>query len=142
MCRLLFRKGPPNKNFSSALALMKRGGPDDSNVLASKGLELGHNRLAILDLSNSAAQPMEIGGVTILFNGEIYNYRELKVKFGIPCVSSGDTELILRLYLLLGQEMFNIIDGEFAIVIQDGGRVIAVRDALGVKPLYWCNQGD
>lgn len=138
MCRLLFRNKKRDDRFITGLMAMKEGGPDDTQYRkTTDGSEFGHNRLSILDLSSSASQPMTVNRVTILFNGEIYNYRELKLKHKISCSSTGDTELLLRLYDRIGEKMFDEIDGEYAIVLKDGDSIYAARDPLGVKPLYW-----
>ncbi|HYW52237.1 MAG TPA: asparagine synthase (glutamine-hydrolyzing) [Gemmatimonadaceae bacterium] len=149
--------------MSSAVA---HRGPDGSGAVIIRGAEtmttgLGHRRLAIIDLSEGGAQPMctpvtQAGvpgsaGVTIVFNGEIYNYRELRAELiakGVTFRSHSDTEVLLHLYCQEGAEMMARLNGIYAFAISDcrtsgrpegmpfGGMLIA-RDQMGVKPLYY-----
>ncbi len=124
-------------------------GPDDegSHYLPGDGLFLGHRRLSIIDLS-TGHQPMsnEDGRVWIVFNGEIYNFRELRgdlKKRGHIFKSQSDTESILHAYEEYGIEAFSRLNGMFALALWDGYRrkLILARDPLGIKPLYyWQNQ--
>jgi asparagine synthase (glutamine-hydrolysing) len=120
---------------------------------------LGHRRLAIIDLSEKGNQPMayvpdgasDDGGVTLVYNGEIYNYRELRASLegdGEVFRSASDSEVLLRLYARDGLEMFSRLNGIFAFAIHDGrtsgrpegvprGALLLARDHLGVKPLYY-----
>ncbi len=104
---------------------------------------LGHRRLAIIDLSDRAAQPMvsESGPVALTYNGEIYNFRELRRELesrGRRLRSESDTEVILRGYEEWGEEVVPRLRGMFAFAIWDGRsrRLLAARDRLGIKPLY------
>jgi asparagine synthase (glutamine-hydrolysing) len=125
-------------------------GPDDGGVecFPEAGLALGHRRLSILDLSPRGRQPManEDGAVWISFNGEIYNYRELKQSLD-PArhvfQSETDTEVILHLYEERGVEAFRALNGMFAFALYDAraARLFLVRDHLGVKPLYYAETG-
>jgi asparagine synthase (glutamine-hydrolysing) len=129
--------------FARGLETMKHRGPDKTGIVnPSPGVAFGHNRLSILDLSSDADQPMqnEDGSITLVFNGEIYNYKQLKHLHNLQTKSSGDTEVLLRLFEKIGPKMFDQLDGEFAMVIYSkrSNRVYAVRDKLGIKPLYWC----
>lgn len=127
------------------LSLTHRG-PDDGGVenFPRHKLALGHRRLSVIDLSPLGRQPManEDGTVWISFNGEIYNYRELKAKLD-PArhqfASQTDTEVILHLYEERGVEAFKLLNGIFALAIYDSRRerLFLVRDHLGVKPLYY-----
>ena len=121
---------------------------------------LGHKRLAIIDLSNNGLQPMTVNpdiggafqtGITITFNGEIYNYRELRcslIKDGHQFKSETDTEVLLHLYEREGLKMLNSLNGMFAFAIHDNrksnrpenmprGGLFLARDQMGVKPLYY-----
>jgi asparagine synthase (glutamine-hydrolysing) len=124
-------------------ALESRG-PDAGGLLARDRVALGHRRLAIIDLSRAAEQPMvdpELG-LSIAFNGAIYNYpelrRELETK-GYRFFSSGDTEVLLKAYHAWGESFVERLNGMFALAIheRDSGRVVLARDRLGIKPLYW-----
>jgi asparagine synthase (glutamine-hydrolysing) len=119
-------------------------GPDDEGYLFDRNLGLGHLRLSIIDLSEAAHQPMsdESGRYSIIYNGEIYNYLELReqlVKKGAKFFSNSDTEVILRLYLDEGPEALKKLNGMFAFVIWDKVErtLFAARDRLGIKPFYY-----
>jgi len=127
-------------------ATIAHRGPDDGGVetFPDHKLALGHRRLSIIDLSAQGRQPManEDGGVWISFNGEIYNYRELKSKLDPTrhaFASQTDTEVILHLYEERGVEAFRLLNGMFAFALYDSRRerLFLVRDHLGVKPLYY-----
>jgi asparagine synthase (glutamine-hydrolysing) len=133
---------------SAARTLYKRG-PDDSGVWTSKNVGLGHRRLAILDLTPSARQPMfsSDGRYVIVFNGEIYNFGEIKRcinGFGACWRSQSDTEVILRAYSKWGPECLQRFHGMFAFAIWDRTtRVLfAARDRMGVKPFYYHHSGE
>ncbi len=119
-------------------------GPDDGQYFARHNLALGHRRLSIIDLSPRGRQPMsnEDGTLWISFNGEIYNYRELKAALD-PArhrfASETDTEVILHLYEERGIEAFKALNGMFAFALYDEERekLYLVRDHLGIKPLYY-----
>jgi len=125
------------------LGRLKHRGPDDDGIFedAENGVFLGHKRLAIIDLSLRAHQPMSIGPYVIVFNGEIYNYAELKKEYlqGYNFSSNSDTEVIVVLYALLGiEKTLSLIRGMFAFCIYDrlAKRIIIARDHIGKKPLY------
>lgn len=131
-------------------AVMANRGPDDSGVWwdASAGVGLCHRRLSIIDLSPLGRQPMwDVSGrVAIVFNGEIYNYRELRLELvaqGFAFASNTDTEILLNLYLRDGFEMLRHLNGMFAFAIWDTaqGSLFLARDGLGVKPLYYTQSG-
>jgi asparagine synthase (glutamine-hydrolysing) len=103
---------------------------------------LGHRRLAILDLSERGIQPMAADGVWIVFNGEIYNHRELRAEFereGSTFRTRTDTEVLLNAYLHWGEDCLARLQGMFAFAIWDGnrGRLFCARDRLGIKPFYY-----
>jgi asparagine synthase (glutamine-hydrolysing) len=127
-------------------------GPDDFGLklFENKNIVFAHSRLSILDLSDHGRQPMcnEDGNITIVFNGEIYNYRELKRElelYGYKFKSTSDTEVLLNLYRFIRHDedaflkMLNKLNGIFAFAIwdEDKDELIIVRDGLGVKPLYY-----
>ena len=126
-----------------ALQHMHRRGPDGEGIWGEEGVLLGHRRLAILDLDARAAQPMQsaCGRYAIVFNGEIYNFRELRRELeatGEPLVTTSDTEVLLRLFAREGEAMLPKLHGMFAFVIWDkvARRAFAARDPYGIKPLY------
>ncbi len=118
-------------------------GPDGSRVLVEDGITLGHNRLAIIDLSDAALQPMQSGSgrYSIVFNGEIYNYRELRAELeGMYLFKTqSDTEVLLAAFEHWGEGMLSRLRGIFAFGIWDQKKksLLLVRDHMGVKPLYY-----
>src|SRR5262249_8230304 len=109
---------------------------------------LGHRRLSIIDLSQGGAQPMlwKERKLAIVFNGEIYNYRELRSMLesrGHAFKSSSDTEVLLHLYAEFGEQMADKLRGMFAFAIWDGLRngLFLARDTFGIKPLYIADDG-
>lgn len=131
----------------SMLELMRHRGPDDRGCRDLQDVVLGHLRLSILDLSQLGHQPMSLadGRYWITYNGEIYNYIELRKELeslGATFRSSGDTEVILHAYHHWGTDCFSRFNGMWALAIWDTDKktLILCRDRLGIKPLYWCNQ--
>ncbi|MDP9191683.1 MAG: asparagine synthase (glutamine-hydrolyzing) [Acidobacteriota bacterium] len=127
---------------------MRSRGPDaaDAWISDDRKVGLGHRRLAIIDLSAGGAQPMRRGERVIVFNGEIYNYQELRARLeakGRTFTSHSDTEVLLELYDEMGESMLNELRGMFAIVLWDGAkrRMFLARDPYGIKPLYYANDG-
>jgi asparagine synthase (glutamine-hydrolysing) len=132
--------------FEHALGLMHHRGPDASaQVSCGHGAQFGHNRLAILDLDERSNQPFwsEDGRHVMVYNGEIYNFLELARRHGLTLRTSGDTEVVMQLWLRLGPSMLDELNGMFAFVIYDTmtGQLFAARDRLGVKPLYYVERG-
>ncbi len=131
------------------LGALARRGPDHAGSFSDGPVALGHRRLAIIDLSPHANQPMVDNelGLTIVFNGTIYNYRELRKRLqreGYRFVSHGDTETILKAYAAWGEGCVEHLEGMFAFAIWDGNRrqLFLARDRLGIKPLYYTRNGD
>lgn len=119
-------------------------GPDDSGVFIDikNSIAFGHNRLSIIDLSKAGKQPMEFGDLWITFNGEIYNFLELKKKLekkGYKFKTKTDTEVILTLYSMHGEKSFSMLRGMFAFGLWDGKnkKLFLVKDRYGIKPLYY-----
>lgn len=132
----------------SALHLMmqriKYRGPDDEGTFISKNVGLGFVRLSIIDLSQAGHQPMqeETGRYTIVFNGEIYNYIELRKELeakGMIFSTNTDTEVLLKSYICWGKNCLERLNGMFAFVIYDGETdiVFGARDRYGIKPFYY-----
>jgi asparagine synthase (glutamine-hydrolysing) len=129
-------------------ATMADRGPDGAGLWAQGPVALGHRRLKIIDLSERAAQPMVDGelGLTVAFNGCIYNHHELRRELdraGYRFFSSGDTEVLIKAYHHWGDRFVERLVGMFAfcLVERDSGRVVLGRDRLGVKPLYLAEVG-
>jgi asparagine synthase (glutamine-hydrolysing) len=120
-------------------------GPDGERqwVSADGTTALGHRRLSIIDLSEEASQPMHYGNrYTIIFNGEIYNYIELKntlLEKGYEFKTSSDTEVIMALYDAEKENCLDMMDGMFAFVIYDEKekKVFCARDRFGEKPFFY-----
>jgi asparagine synthase (glutamine-hydrolysing) len=130
---------------------MRARGPDGDGLWLGPAGDVGlaHRRLSIIDLSERAAQPMVSadGLQAIAFNGEIYNYRALRRELereGVPLRSESDTEVLLELYRLRGEEMLEDLRGMFALAIwdQELDRVLLARDPFGIKPLYYADAGE
>jgi asparagine synthase (glutamine-hydrolysing) len=125
-------------------ALQKHRGPDDEGVYADDTCVLGHRRLSIIDLSEKGHQPFlsDDGRYQLVYNGEIYNYIELREelqKIGWKFRSKTDTEVLLKAYLEYGEDCLNRFNGMFAFVIYDSvqKRLFLARDRVGIKPLYY-----
>ena len=119
-------------------------GPDGSGVIAYDRVALGHRRLKIIDLSNASRQPMvdPTLGLTIAFNGCIYNYKELRDELeieGYSFFSHGDTEVILKAWHAWGPDSVSRLHGMFSFAIHERelGRLVLCRDRFGIKPLYY-----
>ena len=130
---------------------MQHRGPDGAGFWISDDgtVGLAHRRLAILDLSERAAQPMASadGAVQIVFNGEIYNHPELRKwaeSHGAKYRTASDTETLLHLYALEGDVFIRRLRGMFAFALWDTRqrRLLMARDPFGIKPLYYCRDGD
>lgn len=150
MCGIAGIFGITNKHESEALVnnmnhRMAHRGPDDHGVYADELVALGHRRLAILDLSPAGHQPMfaDSGNLVIVFNGEIYNFREIRETLtGHHFTSESDTEVILEAYRRYGKDCVHLFNGMFAFAIWDRKRkeLFIARDRLGIKPVYYYHQ--
>ena len=125
-------------------------GPDSEGIWISDNnrVAMAHRRLSIIDLSEAGAQPMasQDGAYRIVFNGEIYNYRALRqhlIDDGVTFTSNSDTEVLLQLYIQRGPAMVDVLRGMFAFAIWDEKRqgLFMARDAYGIKPLYFADDG-
>ena len=149
MCGILFSTAShvTDLEFNRALNRMSYRGPDASGILRQNDLQLGHRRLAIIDLDERSNQPFlsTDGRYAIIFNGEIYNFQELAARHRLTLRTRSDTEVLLALYQMHGAAMLHELNGMFTFVIADltTGEWFAARDRLGVKPLYqaYCGNG-
>ncbi|WP_353132643.1 asparagine synthase (glutamine-hydrolyzing) [Pseudopedobacter sp.] len=128
------------------LGIINFRGPDYCGIMETDKIILGHNRLAILDLDKRSNQPFTYLHLKIVFNGEVYNYNEIKAdlaKKGYSFSTTSDTEVICAAYLAYGKECVNLFNGMFAFVIYDEKKqqLFGARDRLGKKPLYYSHQG-
>ncbi len=128
--------------ISKMLQRLEHRGPDASGIFEASNAVLGHQRLSIIDLSNSGNQPFhsQNGRFTIVFNGEIYNYRELRSQLSdYNFITNTDTEVLLAAYMRWGNKCLQSLNGMFAFAIWDAERetTFIARDRLGIKPLYY-----
>jgi asparagine synthase (glutamine-hydrolysing) len=155
MCGIIgavFNKNLGDKEnvFVKALSSIRHRGPDDEGLFiesvesANANIYLGHRRLSIIDLSPLGHQPMisTDGSLVLVFNGEIYNYRELKtelIQLGYTFKSDSDTEVLLYGWKEWKENILHRITGMFAFALYDkqSGQLTCVRDAFGIKPLYY-----
>jgi asparagine synthase (glutamine-hydrolysing) len=154
MCGICGATARPGQSVAAetveAMALtMRHRGPDDQGIWRSLDgrVAFGHRRLAIIDLSPAGHQPMHDAGgtLTIAFNGEIYNYLELRKELealGHPFRTATDTEVILEAYRQWGLAFVERLNGMFALALHDAGtqRVVFARDRAGEKPLFYSHQ--
>jgi len=140
-----------NKNLLHLMGdTQKHRGPDNFGYFLNDEKDVGfaHNRLSILDISQKGNQPMESHNnrFVIVFNGEIYNFKDLKNKFfnsNISFESGTDTEVLLNLYSMIGKDMLSELNGMFSFAIFDklNREIILARDRVGIKPLYYFFDG-
>ena len=129
---------------------VKHRGPDASlctfENLDRGWVALGHQRLSIIDRSKRSDQPFCVDDYIIIFNGEIYNYKEIRADLrqnGVCCETESDTEVLLRSFIVWGEECLHKLNGMFSFIVLDRSNetVFFARDRFGVKPLYFLNQG-
>jgi len=146
MCGILFTNEPnvSKESFGAALHMMNHRGPDAYGLWTGKGNYLGQTRLKIIDLDNRSNQPFwsADGRFLLIFNGEIYNYKDLVRKYNIPQKTTSDTEIVIEMFSRFGARFLDCLNGMFALVILDTttNEVFIARDRLGVKPLYICRR--
>lgn len=152
MCGFVGSIGPPIDLgvFHRARDTLAHRGPDSAGYFETHAgnlrLQLGFNRLRVLDLSPAADQPMTRHQVTLVYNGEIYNFRDLRhqlQRLGVTFQTSSDTEVVLEAYLQWGPSFVDKIQGMFALGLWDATRnvLLLCRDRLGIKPLYYSVSG-
>lgn len=153
MCGLAALAQPGRKFDASLLeridaALFHRG-PDSGGAVSEDGCALVFRRLAIMDPEPASDQPMsdEQGEITLVFNGEIYNFRALRAELeslGVRFRTKGDSEVVLNGYRHWGEDLFERLEGMYAFCLLDRRRgvLLAARDPLGIKPLYAASKGD
>ena len=141
-------QGPDPEVIKKMLPKLARRGPDFEGTWQHESVQFGHRRLAIIDLSERSNQPMHDAplGLTLVFNGTIYNYPELRKRFideGYHFQSEGDTEVILKAYHKWGEQCPAHLDGMFAFAIWDNNKkqMFIARDRMGIKPFYFSQTG-
>ncbi len=149
MCAIMGLVGrQPSEDFDRAFSTLKHRGPDATGRWSAPfsenwTVQLGHHRLAIIDV-DSGHQPLTKGKTTIVFNGEIYNFRELGQDLQVEWKTRSDTEVLLELFRREGVEAFNKLDGFFAAAFIDeqAGSITLARDPYAIKPLYYAPLSD
>ena len=137
-----------NKVIGEMMDRIRHRGPDAEGKYVDEDIALGHRRLSIIDISSSGDQPIfnEDGSKVIIFNGEIYNYREIREKLvaaGHTFRTNTDTEVLIHGYEEYGEKLLNMLRGMFAFVIWDKNRreLFGARDFFGIKPMYYAIMG-
>ncbi|MDF1664207.1 MAG: asparagine synthase (glutamine-hydrolyzing) [Planctomycetota bacterium] len=143
MCGIIGLTGPGASLWIEDMTqTLEHRGPDTWGTFSDHRVSLGHRRLAILDLSDDGRQPMIQGSVHVVFNGEIYNFRELRTELtalGARFRTKTDTEVLIHGYKAWGKALFSRLNGMFALAIYDSARkkIVLARDRSGQKPLYY-----
>lgn len=144
MCGIIGINWNDKDLIGNLVSLLHRRGPDDRGVFVDNRLSLGHTRLSIIDLSDAGHQPMldETKEYAIVYNGEVYNYKELRTRLiskGYSFQSNSDTEVVLKSFLEWGERCVQKFIGMFAFAIYDMKReqIFLARDHMGIKPLYY-----
>src|SRR5689334_20226481 len=140
-----FGGAPDVEGVRRATDAIAHRGPDADGFFTSGPVALGHRRLAIIDLA-TGDQPMSREGVTLIFNGEAYDFADLRRELegkGHAFTTRSDTEVVLRAYLEWGDGFAERVHGMFAVALWDGRRqrLVLARDRLGKKPLYYFARG-
>lgn len=139
----------PDWPFEKGLQAIQYRGPDDEGAYRNERVWLGHRRLSIIDPTPAGHQPMAdpSGRYQIIFNGEIYNFQELKAELeqkGVQFQSGSDTEVLLHALIRWDVEALEKLNGFFAFAFYDANQhtLLLSRDRMGIKPLYYCQQGN
>jgi asparagine synthase (glutamine-hydrolysing) len=143
MCGILYYRGDKqsDQNFKKAASLMNHRGPDNLSTFKHNNHKLGHNRLSIIDLDKRSNQPFISGDHVLIFNGEIFNYKELIKEHQLQVKTSSDTEVLLQLFIKYQEKCLEYLNGMFAFIILNTrtNALFVARDRLGIKPMYIYN---
>ena len=152
MCGFIYqrKKNPKlslDKNlFKEASKLIYHRGPDNKNYVFSKFSNIFHSRLKIIDLFDRSNQPMTRYGYTIIYNGEIYNFKKIKKELekDFKFLTNSDTEVLLFSFIKWREKMFDRLNGMFSFIIFNDTKklVFCARDLFGQKPLYFSDSND
>ena len=144
MCGVVGFLGQDSKKIEDMLSSITHRGPDDKGVYSDDSVSLGHVRLSILDLSDAGHQPMIYEDLILVFNGEIYNFQEIKKDLSeYEFHSNSDSEVVLKAFHKWGVKAVDRFRGMFAFAIYDKKQkeIFIFRDRVGVKPLYYYYDG-
>lgn len=147
MCGIVGFNSKNSAKIDAMLDSIKHRGPDGVGKFESDLFSMGHVRLSILDLSKNGDQPMYFENIVMVYNGEIYNFKEIRkelINYGYHFVSNTDSEVVLKAYHKWGIKAINKFIGMFAIAFYDKSNQILtiIRDRTGIKPLYYFFNGD
>ena len=148
MCSIftLLSKDVPYDTMKKCFDETKSRGPDMSRLIEIPRGWMGFHRLAIMGLDEKGMQPFEMNGDYAVCNGELYGFRPVRERLmeDFPLVSGSDCEIILPLYYEYGTDLFKTLDAEFAMIIYDHKEdmIIAARDPIGIRPLYYGKLAD
>ncbi|MBC8303063.1 MAG: asparagine synthase (glutamine-hydrolyzing) [Pelagibacterales bacterium] len=143
MCGIacIFGNNPSPLEIKSMINAISHRGPDHKGFYGNSLVQLGSCRLSIFDLSDKANMPMQDKKkrYSIIYNGEIYNFKYLKKKYNLTTHSNSDTEVLIELFSKIGEKSFEEFNGIYAFIIYDSlkNKIYCVRDRLGIKPLYY-----
>ena len=129
---------PYSELISKMNTKINHRGPNASGVFIHQNTAMGHVRLSIIDLSEHANQPFKDNTCTLVYNGEVYNFEELKLKYKLDCKTSSDTEVIFKGIQKIGSKFIEELNGMFSLAFfnQETNETIIARDRMGIKPLY------
>ncbi len=122
------------------LERLSHRGPDHCGIIEASEYFFAHNRLSIVDLDVRSHQPLRYQNILLSFNGEIYNFRELRNALDFPFETQSDSEVLIAAYLKWGVDFVQHLRGMFAIALMDGETLYLFRDRLGKKPLFYLHQ--
>jgi len=143
MCGILVSSSAvAEKVFEEAFSRIAYRGPDQSVITMVDGITFGFHRLAIMGLNALGMQPFQLHGKVVVCNGEIYGFHQLRqhlMEDGYQFVSDSDCEVLIPMFEQYGVELFKFLDAEFALVLYDQstGKLIAARDPIGIRPLFY-----
>lgn len=141
MCGFVGIVGRKKINLEESANLIFHRGPDTTSIEYKENYSVAFNRLSIIDVSHDGMQPFKTQDVTIYFNGEIYNYIELKKKYlrDVKFLTNSDTEVLLHLFIRYGDKVENLLEGMWSFVVfnEADDRIYISRDRFGEKPFYY-----
>jgi len=144
MCGILGFNFKPKQDLNYLTNILKNRGPNNTGTYKINNNSFAHTRLSIIDLNTEANQPMVFDDIVLVFNGEIYNYKQLIKDENLLCKTSSDSEVIIRLYLKYTYDFLNKLNGAFAFCIYDIKKDLyfCARDRFAKKPLYFYNENN